>query len=316
VIANERIGGTRPVPALARGIRALGGVLVRTARLGWPVWVLASLAVLAVVGPVVAPHDPYLFDVPNSLQAPSFGHPFGTDQFGRDLLSRMLVGSRSLVTIAGLATVVTLAIGVVWGLLAAYFGGLRDELLMRAVDITISVPEMLIAIVILTALGTSRVNLIVAIAIVFAPFVSRVVRSAALVVMAQEYVSAAKTAGEKTWYIVFREVLPNILPVLVIEAAMRFGFVVLLVASLGFLGLGVQPPTPDWGLIVSESRNYMRGAPWLVIFPAVGIALLVVASHTLADRVEAVRTLPIIRASRMRALAGIRTSGAEDNRAD
>jgi peptide/nickel transport system permease protein len=262
----------------------------RLRNLGWPVYVLSALVGLAALGPFLVPHDPYLFDVTNALKPPSPEHPFGTDQFGRDLFSRMLVGSRSLVTVAALATLITLAIGVVWGLLAAYFGGLRDELLMRAADITIAVPEMLIAIVILTALGTSTRNLVLAIAIVFAPFVSRVVRSAALVVMAQEYVSAARAAGERTPYILFREVLPNIAAVLAIEAAIRFGFVVLLVASLGFLGLGVQPPTPDWGLIVNDSRNYMHGSPWLVGFPAAGIAGLVVTSHALADRVDAART--------------------------
>jgi peptide/nickel transport system permease protein len=121
---------------------------------------------------------------------------------------------------------------------------------------------------------------------VFAPFVSRIVRSAALVVVGQQYVDAARTAGERTPYILIREVLPNILPVVLVEAAMRFSLVVLMVASLGFLGLGVQAPTPDWGLIVSESRPYMTQAPWLVLFPATGIAILVICCHTLADRLS------------------------------
>jgi peptide/nickel transport system permease protein len=225
--------------------------------------------------------------VPNALQAPSLAHPFGTDEFGRDLFSRMLVGARSLVLVAGLATLVTLVIGVIWGLLAAYFGGIRDEVLMRAVDITLSVPELLVAILVVSVFGSNTPTLILAVAIVFSPYVSRVIRSVALVVIAQEYVNAAKAAGEGTAYILVREILPNMVPVLAVEAAMRFGFVVLLVASLGFLGLGVQPPTPDWGLIVAESRNYMRVAPWVICFPAAGIATLVIASHTAADRINA-----------------------------
>lgn len=263
-------------------------------RLGWALAVLLAVCILALIGPTIAPHDPYRFDMAHALLAPSLSHPFGTDQFGRDLFSRMLVGTRSLIAISGLATLVTLAIGVAWGLLAAYLGGIRDELLMRGVDIAISIPEMLIAILILTVFGPSNSNLIVAVAIVFAPFVSRIVRSAALSIVAQGYVDAARTAGEGTLYVVFREVLPNIVPLLLVEAAIRFSFVVLLVASLGFLGLGVQPPTPDWGLMVSDSRPYVGGAPWLIAFPAGGIALIVISCHTLADRLGGRREgLPI-----------------------
>ncbi len=262
----------------------LYAVLVKIYRLGWPAWLLILFLGLVVVGPQLAPYDSFAFDVPNSLTPPSWSHPFGTDQYGRDLLSRMMTGSRSLVTVSTFATVLTLIIGVIWGLVAAYSGGIRDELLMRAVEIVISIPPLLIAIMIITVLGTEERNLILAIAFVYSPFVARVTRSAAFNITNQEYVDAARIAGESSGYIIFWEVLPNLVGVLLVEAAMRFGFVVLLVASLGFLGLGVQPPTPDWGLIISESRNYMRIAPWLLLFPAIGIAMVVVASHALADR--------------------------------
>jgi peptide/nickel transport system permease protein len=252
--------------------------------LGWPLWLLLGVCVLALAGPSIAPRDPFLFDVVHRLEKPALAHPFGTDQYGRDVLSRMLVGARSLVVISGLATLVTLAIGVTWGLMAAYFRGFRDEVLMRMVDIAISIPELLIAIMILTVFGPGTWNLVIAVAVVFAPFVSRIVRSAALVVVAEQYVDAARTAGERAPRIIFREVLPNIMPLLLVEAAVRFSFVVLVVASLGFLGLGVQPPTPDWGLMVSESRDFASSAPWLIAFPAAGIALMVISCHTLADR--------------------------------
>ncbi|MFW6116171.1 MAG: ABC transporter permease [bacterium] len=259
--------------------------LLKTVKLGWPFWTVVCFFGLAALGPVVAPYDPYAFDVTHALQPPSPSHPLGTDQFGRDLLSRMMVGSRSLATISTTATLGCVAVGVVWGLLAAYFGGIRDEILMRAVDIFISIPEILVALILLAALGTEDRNVVVATVIVYSPFVSRLVRSAALVIMEQEYVDAARIAGERARYIIFREVLPNLVPLLAVEAAMRFGFVVLLVASLGFLGFGVQPPTPDWGLIVSESRNYMKSAPWLIVFPAAAISLIVVASNALADKI-------------------------------
>jgi peptide/nickel transport system permease protein len=248
--------------------------------IGWPLWFLLGFLILGAISPYIAPYDPYMFDVPNSFEAPSLLH-----QFGRDLLSRVMIGSRTLVTISGLATLIAIVVGVAWGMLAAYSGGIRDELLMRAVDITISIPAMLVAVMILTVLGSSNRNLILAAGLIYSPFTARVVRSASLVIIGQEYIDAARIAGESTTYILFREVLPNLIPVLGVETAMRFGFVVLLVASLGFLGLGVQPPTPDWGLIVSESRNYMRLAPWLIVVPASGIGALVIACHALADKI-------------------------------
>jgi peptide/nickel transport system permease protein len=246
--------------------------------------VLLGFCVIVVAGPWLAPYSPYHFNAAETLAGPRLAHLFGTDQFGRDLLSRMLAGARSLGIVAGSATLLTVGLGTVWGLVAAYMGGLLDEALMRLVDVVISIPEMLIAIVVLTAFGSGAMNLVFAIAIVFAPFVARVIRSATLAITSQEYVNAARVAGESVPFILFGEILPNITHVLGVEAATRFGLIVLLVASLGFLGLGVQPPTPDWGLIVSESRDYMRVAPWLIGFPAGGIAVLVMAAHAMADR--------------------------------
>ena len=268
-----------------RVVAAIRGLL----GLGWPVWVLLAFGALAIFGPAAAPHNPDMFNVLDSLKAPSLSHPLGTDEFGRDVLSRMMIGARTLVTVSVVATIGTVVLGVLWGLTAAYLGGIREEFLMRTVDITVAVPELLIAIVIVSALGTSAFWLIVAVVIVFAPYVSRIVRSAALAAISQEYVDAAKIAGERTPYILFREILPNILPVVLVEAALRFGFVVLLVASLGFLGLGVQPPTPDWGSSVKESIPYMQQAPWLVLCPAVAIATIVLATHSLADRISSRR---------------------------
>jgi peptide/nickel transport system permease protein len=284
--------------------RSAIGQLQSLETLGWPLWVVVGLLLLAVFGPVVAPYDPTHFDVAHALAAPSLTHPFGTDQFGRDEFSRMLVGSRSLVTLSVTATVATLVLGVTWGLLAAYVGGVREEILMRAVDIIISVPPILISIMIIVVFGSNNLTLAAAVAIVFSPFVSRVVRSQGLVVIAQEYVSAARIAGESTAYILFREILPNMFTLIAVEAAMRFGFVVLLVAGLGFLGLGVQPPTPDWGYMLNDSRNYLQTAPWLVAFPAVGIAAVVITSNALADAMSGSRRVQQVRRGALAELAG------------
>lgn len=251
---------------------------------GWPAWILLGFAVLAIIGPAAAPRDPYRFDHLHSLQGPSLSHPFGTDQYGRDLLSRMMTGARTLVAVAGGATVVCLALGVVWGLMAAYLGGRGDEIMMRAADILMTIPGILIAMMILVSLGPSDLNVMFAVALLFSPYVSRVVRSGALIEMSQEYVDAARITGEGMIWIISREILPNLRSILLIEAAVRFGFCVLIIASLGFLGLGVQPPTPDWGLIVYESRHYMGDAPWVVAFPLLGIGGLVLVAHSLADR--------------------------------
>lgn len=271
---------------MEKSILQIKGLLKGTLSMGWPIWVFFIIFFLAVFGPKLAPYDPFLFDPMNSLKPPSLSHPMGLDQYGRDVFSRMIIGTRSLATVTLGATVIAMVIGSVWGLLAAFLGKYYDEILMRIVDILISIPVMIVAVLLISMLGPSENNIIIAVAIVYSPFVSRVIRSEALVIMSQEFIDAARITGENSFFIISREMLPNLLHILFIEGAMRFGFVVLLVASLGFLGLGVQPPTPDWGLMISESRNYMRIAPWLIIFPACGLGVFVIASHSLADKIS------------------------------
>ena len=245
--------------------------------------IVGSFVLTAVFGSLIAPYgytDQVLAD---RLQPPSGDHVFGTDQFGRDIFSRVLVGSRDVFLVAGTGTLVAVLLGLTLGLLAGYFGGLLDEFAMRLVDVLLAVPPLLLATLILGTLGPSRTNVIIVVGVLYIPMVSRVVRSVVLDLKTRQFVEAAKLRGESAAYIMFKEILPSVLPPLAVESSMRFSYAIFLVASLGFLGLGVQPPAPDWGLMVGEARNYFSQAPWVLLFPAGAIALLVVGIGFMSD---------------------------------
>lgn len=245
--------------------------------------VFCFFLLLAVFGPWVAPYDYQAQDVQLRLVSPTLAHPFGTDQFGRDILSRIIVGSRNIFLLGGLGTIVALGIGTAIGLASGYVGGTIDEIVMRLLDVLLSFPSLLLALVLLSTVGPSNVNLVLVVAVLYVPMVARVVRSMVLDLKNKEFVEAARVRGEKSGYILFREILPNALPPLLVEASMRFSYSIFLVASLGFLGLGVQPPSPDWGLQINEGRNFFAIAPWVLLFPACTIAVLVVATNLMSD---------------------------------
>jgi peptide/nickel transport system permease protein len=245
--------------------------------------IVAFFLLMAVIGPLVAPYgfsDQVLSD---RLQPPSRAHLLGTDQFGRDVLSRILVGSRDVYVVAGSGTLVAVLVGLTLGLVAGYFGRVIDEVVMRLVDVLLAIPPLLLAMIILFTMGSSRLNVIVVVGFLYIPMVSRVVRSVVLDLKTRQFVEAARLRGERSGYIMFREILPNVLPPLAVEASMRFSYAIFLVASLGFLGLGVQPPAPDWGLMVGEARNYFTQAQWALLAPAGAIALLVVGGGFTSD---------------------------------
>ncbi|HSF01371.1 MAG TPA: ABC transporter permease, partial [Solirubrobacterales bacterium] len=208
---------------------------------------------------------------------------FGTDRYGRDVFSRVLVGSRTTVSMALAGTLAGLAGGLLIGLVSGYTGGRLDELLMRAMDVVMSFPSLLLALLVVAMLGASTVNAVVSIGVVFTPRVARVVRSAALGVRTAEFVEAAQVRGERAGYIVFREILPNLWPPIIVEGSIRMSYAVLLSVSLSYLGLGAQPPTPDWGLMVSKERAFLVLAPWVVLFPAGAIVALIMGVNLLGD---------------------------------
>lgn len=232
------------------------------------------------------PHDPFSFHLSSRLRPPSTKFLCGTDKFGRDVLSRILTGSGVVMLLAMSGTVLSLVLGTIVGLTAGYFGKWYEEGVMRSMDVLMSFPSLLLAILVLGMLGPGFVNVVIVIGVVFCPRVSRVVRSAVLEIVPKEFVEAAKSRGEHHAQIMLREVLPNIMGPLGVEFSVRFAYAVFLSASLGFLGLGVQPPTPDWGLMVSENREFMSIAPWTVFFPALSISSLVIGINLLSDSIR------------------------------
>ncbi|HLC03904.1 MAG TPA: ABC transporter permease [Anaerolineales bacterium] len=239
--------------------------------------------VMAFIGPFVAPYKYSDQTLAERLQPPSAKHWFGTDALGRDIFSRILVGSRDVFLVAGSGAILAILIGLLLGLSSGYFGGVLDEVIMRMMDVLLAIPPLLLSMVILGTVGPSRVNVVFVVGFLYTPMVARVVRSVVLDVRTRGFVEAAKLRGESSAYVLLREILPSVLPPLAVESSMRFSYAIFLVASLGFLGLGVQPPSPDWGLMVGEARTWFSQAQWILLFPAGAIALLVVGVAFMSD---------------------------------
>jgi peptide/nickel transport system permease protein len=238
----------------------------------------------ALFGEAVAPKDPYVSDPLNRLASPSGDFWFGTDRLGRDVFSRVLAGARDILTVAPLATLLGTALGTALGLVTGYFRGLVDDVIMRFMDAFLAIPLVILALLALVALGPSNTTVIVVIGIVFTPLVARTVRAAVLSEAQLEYVQAAKLRNERAPYIMFAEILPNVLPPVIVEFTVRLGYAVFTIAALSFLGFGIQPPAPDWGLQIFENYGFITGNVWWpVLFPALAIASLVVAVNLIAD---------------------------------
>jgi peptide/nickel transport system permease protein len=241
----------------------------------------------ALFGSHLVPLDPYADDLENSLIGPSAEHWFGTDQLGRDVFSRVIVGARDILTVAPLATILGTILGTALGLLTGYFRGFVDDAISRLVDAVLALPLVIIALLALVALGTSNVTVVVVIGVVFAPIIARTVRSAVLSERELDYVAAAKLRGENALYIMFVEILPNVIPPILVETTVRLGYAIFAVATLSFIGFGIQPPSPDWGLAISDSYGLINGGYWwTVLFDALAIASLVVGVNLVADGIQ------------------------------
>ncbi|MBL8154213.1 MAG: ABC transporter permease [Anaerolineae bacterium] len=245
--------------------------------------VVFAFLLLALFGPVLAPYEYDAIIRGAARQPPSPDFLFGTDRLGRDVFSRILWGAREMIAIPGTATVLAVLFGTALGLFLGYFGGWIDELISRVLDSLLAIPAMLLALVMLGTIGPSSIGIIVVITVLYVPIVGRVIRSATLNIRSSGYIEAARLRGETTGYILFREILPGVLPALAVEAALRFSYAIFLTASLGFLGLGVQPPSPDWGRLVNEAREGYARTPWALWFPVGAIGLLVIGVNLLAD---------------------------------
>jgi peptide/nickel transport system permease protein len=248
--------------------------------------VLVAWIICAVAWPLLAPFDPTQFHVDARLQAPSARFLFGTDQFGRDVFSRVLAGSRDILVVAPLATLVGIVSGTCLGLVAGYYRGVVSEAVLRMMDAVMAFPIVTLTLLVVATLGPSLINVIFVIGLVFTPRVARVVYASVLSVRDLNYVAAARLRGESDAYILFGEILPTITAPIVVEATVRVGYAIFASATLSFLGLGVPPPAADWGLQIAESRTFIQSAPWTVLFPALAIASLVIAVNLVSDGLQ------------------------------
>ena len=241
----------------------------------------------ALFGPWLVPYDPYETDILSALLPPSETHWFGTDALGRDVFSRVIVGARDILTVAPLATALGTLGGVVIGLVTGYFRGFVDDAVSRFVDALLALPLVIIALLALAAIGASSLTVVVVIGVIYAPLIARTVRAAVLAERELDYVAAARLRGEPVFYILFAEILPNVVPPILVESTVRLGYAIFAVATLSFLGFGIQPPSADWGLAISQSYGLINGGYWwTVLFNAVAIASLVVAVNMIADGVQ------------------------------
>ena len=247
--------------------------------------ILALWLFAAIFGPSLIPFTYTEIDSQQIMVNPGVkGHLLGTDNMGRDIFARIVYGSRSIFTVALLTSMLSTLMGVILGFIAGYFGGKIDTVFLRAMDIMMAIPPLVLSMVVLGILGDSNIiSLTLIVSIAFVPATARVSRGVLLTEKNKEYVSAARIRGESNLYIMFVEILPNTTGPIIVEATARFAYSIMTVASLGFLGVGLQPPTPDWGMMVIENKPIIRQAPWAVLFPALAIASLVIAISIISD---------------------------------
>lgn len=244
---------------------------------------IVIILLMAIFAPVIAPYGEAEQDLLNRLQAPGGAHWFGTDELGRDVFSRVLYGARVSLAIGILPSIISLAVGIVAGLLAGYFGGWVDYVIMRVADVMLSIPSLLLAMVVMYTLGSSTINLFIALSMVDWASVARVVRSHTLSLKESEYVEAARSIGVGRGRIMLRHILPNCVPSLIVLFTLNVPSAILAESSLSFLGIGVQPPAASWGLIVNQSKQFLFTQPWLSLAPCLAIMVVVLAFNFLGD---------------------------------
>ena len=282
----ERVSTLAP-PARARSPRARRWVVLRraaAARLApFGVAVLLTALVVAALAPVISPHNPLKQNLDDALARPSFNHPLGTDNVGRDVLSRVIWGTR-ISLVAGFASVaIALAVGGLLGLAAGYAGGRTDGLVMRLMDAVLSFPPLVLALALGAVLGAGLTGVVIALGVVYTPTFARLMRGQVLSITAREYVDAARALGAPGWRIAWHHVLPNATAPIVIQASLSVAFASLAEASLSFLGLGIQPPAASWGSMINAGRGYLQQAPWIVFGPGAALFVTVVGLNFVGD---------------------------------
>ncbi|HZO33015.1 MAG TPA: ABC transporter permease [Chloroflexota bacterium] len=248
--------------------------------------IIMALTVLAIVAPLVAPYDPLAPEPTLSLAPPSSLHPLGNDEFGRDVLSRLIWGARISMTVSIASVLLALVVGATAGLIAGYYGSVADWTVMRSADVILSIPPVLLAIGVVAILGPSIPNLVLTIAIVYAPRFARVAYSSTRAVRGLDYVQATLAVGARESYVLRRAIVPAILAPLIVQASLALGAAMLLESGLSFIGLGARPPTPSWGSMVSSARAVMERFPLLVFWPSAVLAVTILAFNVLGDGVR------------------------------
>jgi peptide/nickel transport system permease protein len=281
MVAGEQVERFRPMDDVVRRLLrhrgAVAGLLI----------ILLFFAA-ALLAPTLSPYNPLVQNLDRRLQGPSQAHLLGTDDFGRDILSRVIYGARISLTIGFISIGIAVAGGLVLGLVAGFYtagrwGRLIDTVIMRTSDILLAFPAILLAIAIVTAFGPGLRNAMLAIAIIYLPRFIRIVRASCLVEKEQSYVEAAQALGMSHRRLLFRHLLPNVIPPVIVQATLGLAEAIIEAAALSFLGLGATPPTPEWGAMLSEGRSYLRLAPWVTFFPGMAIFLIVVSFNLLGD---------------------------------
>lgn len=245
--------------------------------------IMIVLALLAILAPQISPYDPYKVDLLRQLEVPSKSHLLGTDLYGRDILSRIFWGGRITLVVGLISVAIASSVGIVLGLISGYYGGLVDSVIMRFIDILLSFPRILLALTIVGMLGPGLLNVMLAVGIASITGYARLVRGTVLSAKEQIYVEAAKVVGCQDMRILFRHLLPNVVGPVIVLATLDVASAILAASSLSFLGLGVQPPTAEWGYMLNEGRNYLRSAPWITFFPGMAIMSSVLSINMLGD---------------------------------
>lgn len=267
-------------PRIAAAWRVFGGLSL-PARIAAGV-VLAYL-VVAITAPLWIPYDPSRIMVGPRLAPPSLAHPFGTDSVGRDVFSRVVWGSRPVLVLTLITTALAVGIGTFIGILAAYWRGAFDLVVMRLTDVFVAIPPLIVALLVISALGSTPLVIVTCVAFIYMIRTARILRAATLSIVTEDYVTAAVLRGDSTVSIIMVELLPNVLGTAMVEFAVRAGFVIVFIGALGFLGFGAPPPSPEWGVMINEGRGGILQSVWPVFGPSLAMATLVVALNVLTD---------------------------------
>ncbi|MBW5445291.1 ABC transporter permease subunit [Cohnella sp. CFH 77786] len=246
-------------------------------------WMVAALILLASTAQWIAPYDPYQQNMEVMLEGPNLAHPFGTDEFGRDILSRILYGTQISLMVGTVGVLISLVFGVFLGTVSGYFGGWLDSIIMRFIDIFMAFPSFLLALAIVSVLGPGMINVMIAIGIFSVPTFARISRGAVIGIKNKEFVEAAKAMGGSHLLIIFKHIIPNSIAPVIVLSTLRIATAILTAAGLSFLGMGAQPPTPEWGAMLSTGRGYLRVAPHVSTIPGLAIMFMVLAFNMLGD---------------------------------